>query len=101
MDEYIKGVLSYARQFEYHQQKKTAEFFYDLADYLKSLPTVEAKPMIHGYNRHEEYKGYCEFWCSECGFLIFEYHEGDDDIREFSYCPNCGAKMDGKKVQDG
>lgn len=35
--------------------------------------------------------------CSACGedFVLDEY--GIDEIREyFKYCPNCGAKMDGK-----
>ena len=38
MDDYIKGTWSYALQFESSGHKKTAEFFYDLVDYLKSFP---------------------------------------------------------------
>ena len=39
MDDYIRETRSYALQFEASGFKKNAEFMYDLADYLKSLPT--------------------------------------------------------------
>ena len=39
MDDYIRETRSYALQFEASGFKKNAEFMYDLADYLNSLPT--------------------------------------------------------------
>ena len=64
---------------------------------IKSMPTVDAKPVRHGKFIGTEYDGYAdgcpvyyEWKCSECG-CIFE-----DDEPTYNYCPNCGAKMDGE-----
>lgn len=58
------------------------------------------KEVVHGEWIPIEYDGYadgCPVWdlweCSECG----EEHSGDEDTLT-PYCPNCGAKMDGKGV---
>ena len=60
---------------------------------IKEQPTAEVEPVRHG--RWEQ----CfEDWrkqiegdkCSACGFE----HYGCN-IRSYSYCPNCGARMDG------
>ena len=37
--------------------------------------------------------GFYEAECSECGNYI-RWNEGNSG--EWNYCPNCGAKMDGK-----
>ncbi len=54
---------------------------------VEDAPTINAEPVKHGY--WEEDMGGC--WCSCC-----------DDVSDFSYtyCPHCGAKMDGRK-EDG
>ena len=67
---------------------------------IDELPTIEAAPVVHGrwkktYNGPrqdintgeliETYKYDCPF----CG-----YHTGNQG-RNFNYCPNCGARMDG------
>lgn len=55
-------------------------------------PTVDAVPVRHGYWRH--YEGM--LYCSECGTEFY------DDIMEYCgdnvphFCPECGARMDGK-----
>lgn len=36
-----------------------------------------------------EYLCHQNMKCSECGYVIAE-----EDIVEFHYCPNCGAKME-------
>ena len=43
--------------------------------------------------RHGEwvYDHWCEFSCSECGHFSKTEPRGTEN-----YCPNCGAKMDGK-----
>ena len=72
-----------------------------VSDYeIEKMPTVDAVEVVHGWWKPElmptgvEYTGWAEMTvqamrCSECGRLI--------DVGEgyFTYCPNCGAKMDG------
>jgi hypothetical protein len=36
-----------------------------------------------------------EVKCSECGWTGIENYDSYVDPSDFSYCPNCGAKMDG------
>ena len=69
-------------------------------------PTIEAQPVVHGYNE-SDMRITDEFCCSECGLICkeidrYEYDADADDWHcyefDFRYCPNCGAKMDGKKV---
>lgn len=63
-------------------------------DCVNTCPTIEAEPVVHG--RWEQ----CfEDWrkqiegdkCSACGFE----HYGCS-VKHYHYCPNCGAKMDGR-----
>lgn len=42
-------------------------------------------------NRNAAYK------CSVCGKLCSSYY---NDVREWKFCPNCGAKMDSEGVRD-
>ena len=52
---------------------------------VRSIPAVDAVEVKHGrwYD-----KGSLSCRCSECGCK---------NIKESRYCPNCGAKMDGKR----
>lgn len=51
---------------------------------LKDLPAVDAAPVVHGrWGESAE--------CSVCGFQPWYEH----DIHTLTYCPHCGAKMDG------
>ena len=55
---------------------------------LEKAPTVDAVPVVHGrWNNMDGYK--TRKVCSECGWDVPEYG------RFYSYCPNCGAKMNG------
>lgn len=81
-DDYYDGFMSYSQS------------------QIRAAPTVEAEPVRHGYWIECDYKhmehGFIEtdvnggLCCSECrtGFK-------KSDLRIKSYCPNCGAKMDG------
>ena len=67
----------------------------DCDSLLCMLPTIEAEPVKHGRwteNHHvsfEDMLGNDVHWytytCSECGGEV---------MKDFHYCPNCGAKMD-------
>ncbi len=70
-----------------------------IASELKDLPAVDAAPAVHG--RWLFASGY--FTCSKCKYsplhqVIFrgEIVWWKDIREEMPYCPNCGAKMDGK-----
>ena len=66
------------------------------------MPVADLKPVIHAkwkkttscgeINGLEIPKEHTVFRCSECGYE-FE-HEGY--LAHFSYCPCCGARMDGE-----
>lgn len=61
------------------------EFFADDA------PTIDAEPVRHGHwinAGHDEWSHYRK--CSVCGKLIV-------NMSKTNYCPDCGAKMDGKE----
>lgn len=51
---------------------------------IADMPIIEAEPVKRG---RWEVGGVC----SECGFM----HD-DFTVKWFSYCPNCGARMDGE-----
>lgn len=66
---------------------------------LDNAPTIEAEPVRHGeWNKSEDdYYGLNIYQCSVCHEeWCFEI---DDDVKDlnYHYCPNCGAKMDGKE----
>lgn len=51
-------------------------------------PAADVVPVVHGrWNNMDGYK--TRKVCSECGWDVPEYG------KFYSYCPNCGAKMDG------
>ena len=64
---------------------------------MSKIPTADVVEVKHGY-----WKECFEDWrkqiagdeCSACGFQ----HYGTS-ISHYHYCPNCGAKMDEKKVE--
>ena len=56
-------------------------------DDVRNAPTIDAVPVVHG-----KWKWSHGGQCSECG-----YHNSNFD---YNYCPNCGAKMDGKENTD-
>lgn len=59
--------------------------------------TVDVEPVKHGewLNDDDEWKFYK---CSICGNEA--YWDTDYGQQLFDFCPNCGAKMDGKEVQE-
>ena len=60
-----------------------------IIDYLKKEPTVDAVEVVHGRWEQGDMYDYGDV-CSRCDW--------DSAIEpcDFSYCPNCGAKMDGE-----
>ena len=69
----------------------------DICSRINSAPTVD--PVKHGHwveQEHEDWKWSKEYRCSECGkYRLMTNPFG----REWNYCPNCGAKMDGVETE--
>lgn len=72
---------------------------------LKDQSAADVEEVVHGKNITAMHP-VDEFLCSVCGFCCSDYTQtrydenGDYEYScecEFSYCPNCGAKMDGGK----
>ena len=61
---------------------------------IENIPPADVAPVVHGKDLAQP----SLFKCSVCGC------EDDDtytcDVREYHYCPNCGAKMDEKAKPD-
>lgn len=57
-----------------------------LAKAIDLIPAANVSEVKHGHWKKDKNKRAC----SLCGFVY--YQNGDDN---FSFCPDCGAKMDG------
>ena len=85
-DEKFKQTYQLIQNGETHLDN-LAEGFREADDVIFALPTIEAEPVKHGRwifdvcNHREHMK------CSEC---LHSY----EPTGVFTYCPNCGAKMD-------
>lgn len=74
-----------------------------------SAPAADVAPVRHGRWCHKtenlsDFAGFGlipvrNIWrCSQCSLPIV--NETEDPDRLFNYCPNCGAKMDGKETEE-
>ena len=75
------------------------EFGYELMHYLLDMEKVDAVPVVHAEwidTQPEYHDGFHRnaHKCSNCNdYYTTEYYD-------LFFCPRCGAKMDGKKVQE-
>ena len=66
-----------------------------LSDVLDSIPTVDVQPVQHGKWIEQEDPYINTYECSNCGrWFTLDY--GTPKENNYSYCPNCGAKMEGE-----
>lgn len=61
---------------------------------IEEQPTADVVEVVHGYWEAYPTRNYKR--CSVCKTEYYKLYNGFKG----NYCPNCGAKMDGKKVQD-
>ena len=73
------------------------------ADFYLDISTIEAVPVVHGFNDNRNYHEVDEFCCSECGLhlegwsrRVYDEESGDESWvgYAFKYCPECGAKIE-------
>lgn len=73
-------------------------------DAIKGVKAVDAVPVAHGRwvkmtgMMPPEYHGHYE--CSECGWHMKGLRNSWTREEEMTYCPNCGAKMDGERREN-
>lgn len=77
------------------------EYVYDTNAFLQSIDeqsTIEAEPVRHGdWIEPDGEEGTLAGTCSVCRWECRLY---EDDVVGMPFCPNCGAKMDGKETDD-
>ena len=88
MDEYIsrKALLDWVHEF-YPEDKV-------FASAIINAPAADVAPIVHGQFIHigPRFTGGVDWWnCSICGSLVSGVET------KFSYCPHCGAKMNGNE----
>ena len=73
---------------------------FEIYNMIDAAPTVDAVPVRHGEWKPHPIKG-CEEWdvCSACGIGTHRRLVSDlgEEEYSYSYCPWCGAKMDGEQ----
>lgn len=76
---------------------KIEHFGRDLEDTspCEQFISKDVEPVKHGHWVDEYDCGYTTPHCSECGEIALTKEETSYDYVYSSYCPNCGAKMDG------
>lgn len=72
----------YGRGYVYGSDREKYDNWDEIIDALENLPAADVVPVVHGL----WVKGTPNPYCSEC------FVECRD---ETTFCPNCGAKMDG------
>lgn len=77
----------------------TVEGIYESTKIIDKQATIDAEPVRHGewlFGKHHGY--YMEATCSACeGILLVKWYT---EIGKYTYCPNCGAKMDGGEKEE-
>ena len=87
MAEYIEREALLLRV-DCHGTNKFGMLDEDIRAFIKAQPAADVAPVVHG--RWDILDGYkTRRVCSVCGWDVPEYG------KFYSYCPNCGAKMDG------
>ena len=63
------------------------------AEILRAIPTVDVVPVVHGRWEYspQTINTYGQLRCSICNWWTLDLSVD----HSYSYCPNCGAKMDG------
>lgn len=71
---------------------KRAAYWQDAERKIAELPAVDAAPVEHGLWIRQKGSAHV-FKCSACGFVFA-------GAAIAKYCPNCGAKMDGRETDE-
>ena len=96
--EYIErnNVISHKRPFtEFDEGGWSCKVQAVAVEDIQNIPAADVAPVRHGHWVSEYDCGYITPHCSECGETALTKEETSYDYVHSSYCPHCGAKMDG------
>ena len=96
--EYIErnNVISHKRPFtEFDEGGWSCKVQAVAVEDIQNIPAADVAPVRHGHWVSEYDCGYITPHCSECGETALTKEETSYDYVYSSYCPHCGAKMDG------
>lgn len=65
-------------------------------DIINDMPTANVEKVEHGCWIVIDHKEHLNVTCSNCKKDFYVYKKWQYRINFSNYCPNCGAKMDGK-----
>ena len=68
--------------------------------YLKQVPPAQSERPKGEWIYGEHDIAMCDgYWCDQCGFFVpWDYkHKFIDFIKDYHWCPSCGADMRGKQ----
>ena len=94
-------------QISWNETTAPVSWSHAYADFIGNIeeqPAADVAPVVHAHWQPDE----DTVQCSACGFGTFmdgyffvhgECTHADDRSFRFSFCPNCGAKMDGKECK--
>lgn len=89
MSEYIERKEVYS---EINKLPLTEDAAMEILWAIDDIPTADIAPVIHGQWLSVESD--VIFACSNCGNTVSTNWDYENSNDMFSYCPNCGAKMD-------
>lgn len=61
---------------------------------IKALPSVTPQTKIGKWVAQDIHNCHADFKCSACGYIHSFTHLYGEPTADYSYCPNCGAKME-------
>ena len=84
-----------------HDIQIADEAFVDCMQIINELPSAQPQRMRGKWTYGEDEYGIDGYHCDKCGFFVpWDYtHKFIDFIKDYHFCPNCGADMRGE--QDG
>ncbi len=68
-----------------------------IASEIAEIPAADVAPVVHG-RWEQDADG--DWYCTNCDEVVAICESGRERTYRKPYCPNCGAKMDGKEVQN-
>lgn len=109
MDEYVKraAIMEFPIRKDHCDKERANEHFIfgieSVLEYVGNLPAADVAPVVHGrWIEQEDPMLDVYYTCSVCkeDFYIETTGYTEKDMFLYTYCPNCGAKMDGGNEND-
>lgn len=107
MAEYIErgALMQFPIRRDHYDRENGNEHFINgietVLEYAENLPAADVAPVVHGRwddsGRYTFPGGSTAVRCTECGcaLTVSEFR-----LNNWSYCPVCGAKMDGGEINE-